>query len=135
MISKIKAFTIEEKLLVQAILSDYFETVMSSGFVVMTWNIRALVPNNPEVKALKDFVSYVGDLQVELGVELATAGIPEEMILKAPISKAVFQSMSAEKKDTIRELLVLLGEKLGANKIIGNKAYFNIWNNKLKYDG
>ena len=72
---RFKTFSIEEKLLVQAVLSDFFNSVMSVGVVAMTWNLRSLAPDNSDVKALQDFVSYVGDLQVELGVELAIAGI------------------------------------------------------------
>lgn len=131
MINKISKFTIEEKLLVQAIISDYNKYVMSIGFVTTAWSLRAYVPNNSQVVSVKNFVSYVMDLQVELGTQLAMAGIPEEMRLNAPISKTVFQSMSIDKKNVIRELLVLLGEKLGEFKIFGNQAYVNIWNNKL----
>ena len=80
---------------------------------------------------MKNFVSYVMDLQIELGTQLAIAGIPEEMRLNAPISKTVFQSMSTDKKKTVQELLVLLGEKLGDFKMFGNQVYINIWNNKL----
>lgn len=131
MISTISKFTIEEKLLVQAIISDYNKHVMSIGFVTTAWSLRAYAPNNSQVVSVKNFVSYVMDLQVELGTQLAMAGIPEEMRLNAPISKTVFQSMSIDKKNVIRELLVLLGEKLGEFKIFGNQAYVNIWNNKL----
>lgn len=131
MINKISKFTIEEKLLVQAIISDYNKYVMSIGFVTTAWSLRTYAPNNSQVVSVKNFVSYVMDLQVELGTQLAMAGIPEEMRLNAPISKTVFQSMSIDKKNVIRELLVLLGEKLGEFKIFGNQAYVNIWNNKL----
>lgn len=129
--NRFRTFTTEEKLLVQAVLSDFFNSVMSAGAVMMTWNLRALAPDNSGVKALKDFVSYVSDLQIELGVELAIAGVPEEMRLNAPISKTVFQSMSEEKKKTIQELLTLLVEKLGDLRLFGSQTYVNIWNNKL----
>lgn len=128
---RFKTFSIEEKLLVQAVLSDFFNSVMSVGVVAMTWNLRSLAPDNSDVKALQDFVSYVGDLQVELGVELAIAGIPEDMRLNAPISKTVFQSMSEDKKEIVQELLILLVEKLGELKMFGSQIYVNIWSNKL----
>ena len=131
MINKIRTFTIEEKLLVQAIISDYNKYVMSIGFVTTAWDLRAYAPNNSQVVSVKNYVSYVMDLQVELTAQLAMAGIPEEMCLNAPISKTVFQSMSMEKKNIVQELLVLLGEKLGEFKMFGNQAYVNIWNNKL----
>ena len=131
MIDKIKTFSIEEKLLVQAILSDYHTSVMSVGLVMMRWNLRAFAPDDSGVKALQNFVSYVMDFQIELGTQLAMAGIPKEMILNAPISKTVFQSMSIDKKNTIKELFELLGEKLGEFRLFGNQAYVNIWNNKL----
>ena len=131
MINKISSFTIEERLLVQAILSDYHKNVMSIGLVLNAWNLRAFAPDNSQVVSVKNFVSYVMDLQIELGTQLAIAGIPEEMRLNAPISKTVFQSMSTDKKKTVQELLVLLGEKLGDFKMFGNQIYINIWNNKL----
>ena len=131
MINKISSFTIEERLLVQAILSDYHKNVMSIGLVLNAWNLRAFAPDNSQVVSVKNFVSYVMDLQIELGTQLAIAGIPEEMRLNAPISKTVFQSMSTDKKKTVQELLVLLGEKLGDFKMFGNQVYINIWNNKL----
>ena len=131
MIDKISTFTIEEKLMVQAILSDYHKNVMSIGVVIGTWNVREFAPNDSNVKALKEYVSYVLDFQIELGVQLAIAGVPEEMRLNAPISKTVFQSMVAEKKAVVRALFVLLGEKLGGFGFFGNQVYMNIWNNKL----
>ena len=131
MINKISTFTIEEKLLVQAVVSEYHKNVMSIGFVLNAWNLRAFAPDNSQVVSVKNFVSYVMDLQIELGTQLAIAGIPEEMRLNAPISKTVFQSMSTDKKKTVQELLVLLGEKLGDFKMFGNQVYINIWNNKL----
>lgn len=131
MIDKIKAFSIEEKLLLQAILSDYQENIMSNGMVMMSWNLRAFAPDDSGVKSLKDFISFIGDLQVELGTQLAIAGVPEELRLNAPISKTVFQSMTVDKKNIVQELLVLLGKKLGDFEFWGNQVYMNIWNNKL----
>ncbi len=131
MINKISTFTIEEKLLVQAVVSEYHKNIMSIGLVLNAWNLRAFAPDNSQVVSVKNFVSYVMDLQIELGTQLAIAGIPEEMRLNAPISKTVFQSMSTDKKKTVQELLVLLGEKLGDFKMFGNQVYINIWNNKL----
>ena len=131
MINKFSSFTIEEKLLVQAIISDYNKSVMSVGLVMSARNLRAFLPNNSQSISVTNFVSYVMDLQIELGTQLATAGIPEEVWLDAPISKTVFQSMSTDKKNIVNELLVLLGEKLGDFKMFGNQVYMNIWNNKL----
>lgn len=131
MINKISTFTIEEKLLVQAVVSEYHKNIMSIGLVFNAWNLRAFAPDNSQVVSVKNFVSYVMDLQIELGTQLAIAGIPEEMRLNAPISKTVFQSMSTDKKKTVQELLVLLGEKLGDFKMFGNQVFINIWNNKL----
>ena len=71
------------------------------------------------------------DLQVEIAIQLAISGIPEEMRLNAPISKTVFQSMSTDKKNIIKELFDILGKKLGEFRLFGNLAYTNIWNNKL----
>lgn len=131
MINKINKFTIEEKLLVQAIISDYNKYVMSIGFINTAWNLRAYAPNNSQTISVSQYTSYVMDLQIELAKQLTMAGIPEEMYLNAPISKTVFQSMSTDNKNIVKELLVLLGEKLGDFKIFGNQAYLNIWNNKL----
>ena len=131
MINKISTFTIEEKLLVQAIVSDYHKSVMSIGLVLNVWNLRAFAPDNSQVISVKNFVSYVMDLQIELGTQLAMAGIPEDMRLNAPISKTVFQSMTTDKKDTVKELLLLLGKKLGDFEMFGNQTFINIWNNKL----
>ena len=131
MIKKISSFTVEEKLLVQAIVSDYHKSVMSIGLVFGAWNLRAFAPDNSQVISVKNFVSYVMDLQIELGTQLAMAGIPEEMRLNAPISKTVFQSMSKDKKDTVKELLLTLGKKLGDFEMFGNQTFINIWNNKL----
>lgn len=131
MIDKIKTLSIEEKLLIQAILSDYHKNVMSVGLVLNAWNLRDFAPNHPQVKSVTTFLSYVMDLQIELGTMLAMAGVPEEMRLNAPISKTVFQSMSSDKKDLIEELLIILGNKLGEFKFLGNQVYINIWNNKL----
>ena len=131
MINKISTFTIEEKLLVQAIVSDYHKSVMSIGLVLNVWNLRAFAPDNSQVISVKNFVSYVMDLQIELGTQLAMAGIPEEMRLNAPISKTVFQTMSTDKKDTVKELLLTLGKKLGDFEMFGNQTFLNIWNNKL----
>lgn len=131
MIDKISTFTIEEKLMVQAILSDYHKNVMSIGLVLNAWNLRAYAPEHSQVRSVKNFVSFVMDLQIELGTQLAIAGIPEEMRLNAPISKTVFQSMTTDKKNIIKELFELLGNKLGDFKLFGNQVYLNIWNNKL----
>lgn len=131
MINKISTFTIEEKLLVQAVVSDYHKNVMSIGLVLSAWNLRAFAPNDSQVKSITSFISYVMDLQVELGTQLAMAGIPEDMRLNAPISKTVFQSMTTDKKDTVKELLLLLGKKLGDFEMFGNQTFINIWNNKL----
>ena len=131
MISKIKSFSVEEKLLVQAILSEYHKNVMSVGLVFNAWNLRAYAPDNSQVKSVTTFLSYVMDLQIEIGTELAVAGVPEEIRLNAPISKTVFQSMSADKKNTIKALFEELGNKLGDFKMFGTQVYMNIWNNKL----
>ena len=85
MINKIKSFSVEEKLLVQAILSEYHKNVMSVGLVFNAWNLRAYAPDNSQVKSVTTFLSYVMDLQIEIGTELAVAGVPEEMRLNAPI--------------------------------------------------
>ncbi len=131
MINKIKTLSVEEQLLVQAILSEYHKNVMSVGLVFNAWNLRAFAPDNSQVISVKTFVSYVMDLQIELGTELAIAGVPEEMRLNAPISKTVFQSMSYDKQNIVKELFELLGDKLGDFKMFGTQAYLNIWNNKL----
>ena len=110
MINKINTFSIEEKLLTQAIISEYCSIVMSAGLVEMRWAMRAFAPDDPGVKALQDFFSYAMDLQVEIAIQLAISGIPEEMRLNAPISKTVFQSMSTDKKNIIKELFDILGK-------------------------
>ena len=104
---------------------------MSVGLVFNAWNLRAYAPDNSQVKSVTTFLSYVMDLQIEIGTELAVAGVPEEMRLNAPISKTVFQSMSADKKNTIKALFEELGNKLGDFKMFGTQVYMNIWNNKL----
>lgn len=131
MIHKFKSFSVEEKILIQAIISEYFKRVMSVGFVSTAWNIRAYAPDNSQVISVKSFVAYVGDLQIEIGVELGAAGVPEEMWLDAPISKTVFQSMSPDKKDIVKDLFDTLEMKLGDFKFIGTQVRMNIWNNKL----
>jgi hypothetical protein len=131
MINKLKSFTVEEKLLIQAIISEYFKNTMSAELISTTWDLRTYAPNNKEVMSIKSFVSYVSDLQIEIGIELATAGIPQEMWLKAPISKTVFQSMSKVKKNIVKELLNTLGAKLGNFELIGTLVMGNIWDNKL----
>ena len=131
MIYKIKSFSTEEKLLVQAILSEYHKKVMSIGLVFNAWNLRAFAPDNSQVQSVTTFLSYVMDLQIEIGTELAILGIPEEIRLNAPISKTVFQSMSADKKNIIKELFEELGAKLGDFKMFGTQVYMDIWNSKL----
>ena len=131
MIHKFKSFSVEEKILIQAIISEYFKCVMSVGFVSTAWNLRAYAPDNSQVISVKSFVAYVGDLQIEIGVELGAAGVPEEMWLDAPISKTVFQSMSPDKKDIVKDLFDTLEMKLGDFKFIGTQVRMNIWNNKL----
>lgn len=131
MIHKFKSFSVEEKILIQAIISEYFKRVMSVGFVSTAWNLRAYAPDNSQVISVKSFVAYVGDLQIEIGVELGAAGVPEEMWLDAPISKTVFQSMSPDKKDIVKDLFDTLEMKLGDFKFIGTQVRMNIWNNKL----
>lgn len=131
MITKIKTLSVEELLLVQAILSEYHKNVMSVGLVFNAWNLRAFAPDNSQVKSVTTFLSYVMDLQIEIGTELAIAGVPEEMRLNAPISKTVFQSMSADKKNIVKDLFEELGNKLGDFRMFGNKVYLDIWNNKL----
>lgn len=131
MIHKFKSFSVEEKILIQAIISEYFKCVMSVGFVSTAWNLRAYAPDNSQVISVKSFVAYVGDLQIEIGVELGIAGVPEEMWLDAPISKTVFQSMSPDKKDIVKDLFNTLEMKLGDFKFIGTQVRMNIWNNKL----
>ena len=111
MIHKFKSFSVEEKILIQAIISEYFKRVMSVGFVSNAWNLRAYAPDNSQVISVKAFVSYVGDLQIEIGVELGAAGVPKEMWLDAPISKTVFQSMSPDKKDIVKDLFNTLEMK------------------------
>lgn len=131
MIHKFKSFSVEEKILIQAIISEYFKRVMSVGFVSNAWNLRAYAPDNSQVISVKAFVSYVGDLQIEIGVELGAAGVPKEMWLDAPISKTVFQSMSPDKKDIVKDLFNTLEMKLGDFKFIGTQVRVDIWNNKL----
>ena len=104
---------------------------MSVGFVSNAWNLRAYAPDNSQVISVKAFVSYVGDLQIEIGVELGAAGVPKEMWLDAPISKTVFQSMSPDKKDIVKDLFNTLEMKLGDFKFIGTQVRVDIWNNKL----
>lgn len=132
MIDKFNTFSIEEKLLVHAILSDYFMQVMSANMVMMTWNLRAYAPENEGVKSLKDFVSFIVDLRARLELQLNAVGIPEEMKTNAPISKTVFQSMSIDNQKIINKLFNILEEKLGDFELIGNQACSNIWNNKLR---
>ena len=131
MIHKFKSFSVEEKILIQAIISEYFKHVMSVGLVSSAWNLRAYAPDNSQVISVKSFVSYVGDLQIEIGVELGAAGVTKEMWFDAPISKTVFQSMSPDKKDTVKDLFNTLEMKLGDFKFIGTQVRMNIWNNKL----
>lgn len=131
MIHKFKSFSVEEKILIQAIISEYFNRVMSVGFVSSAWNLRAYAPDNSQVISVKSFVSYVGDLQIEIGAELGAAGVPKEMWLDAPISKTVFQSMSPDKKDIVKDLFNTLEMKLGDFKFIGTQVRVNICNNKL----
>lgn len=125
------SFSVEEKILAQAIISDYMKTVMSVGLVNMRWAMRAFVPNDEGVQSLKKFMTYVSDQQIKNGADLAGAGVPKEMWIEAPISKSVFQSMNAEKKAIIRNLFDELNDTLGEFKFIGVQAMMNIWNNKL----
>lgn len=124
-------FSVEEKILVQAILSDYLKGVMSVGLVNMRWAMRAFAPNDEGVKSLKRFMTYVSDKQIQNGSDLAGAGVPQEMWIEAPISKSVFQSMNQDKKTVIRNLFDELNDTLGEFKFIGVQVMMNIWNNKL----
>ena len=124
-------FSVEEKILAQAILSDYLKGVMSVGLVNMRWAMRALAPNDEGVQSLKKFMTYVSDKQIQNGSDLATAGVPQDMWTEAPISKSVFQSMNQDKKAVIRNLFDELNDTLGEFKFIGVQVMMNIWNNKL----
>lgn len=124
-------FSVEEKILAQAILSDYLKGVMSVGLVNMRWAMRAFAPNDEGVKSLKRFMTYVSDKQIQNGSDLASAGVPQEMWIEAPVSKSVFQSMNQDKKTVIRNLFDELNDTLGEFKFIGVQVMMNIWNNKL----
>lgn len=124
-------FSVEEKILAQAILSEYLKEVMSVGLVNMRWAMRAFVPNDEGVQSLKKFMTYVSDKQIQNGSDIASSGVPQEMWIDAPISKSVFQSMGQEKKDIIRNLFEELNDILGEFKFIGVQVMMNIWNNKL----
>lgn len=124
-------FSVEEKILAQAILSDYLKGVMSVGLVNMRWAMRAFASNDEGVKSLKRFMTYVSDKQIQNGSDLASAGVPQEMWIEAPVSKSVFQSMNQDKKTVIRNLFDELNDTLGEFKFIGVQVMMNIWNNKL----
>ncbi len=124
-------FSVEEKILAQAILSDYLKGVMSVGLVNLRWAMRAFAPNDEGVKSLKRFMTYVSDKQIQNGSDLASAGVPQEMWIEAPVSKSVFQSMNQDKKTVIRNLFDELNDTLGEFKFIGVQVMMNIWNNKL----
>ena len=132
MYNLIRNWPTEEKLLVQAILSKYNMSVMSIGMVNFWWNIRAMSPEHANVKALQSWVGALMDLQVKIGVDLKSAGIPDDIVLNAPISKSVFQSLSQEKKDIVRDLMYeRFGGLLGELKFFGTNVMMNIWNNEL----
>lgn len=124
-------FSTEEKILVQAIISDYMQSVMSVGLVNMRWAMRAFAPNDEGVKSLNRFLCYVSDQRTRIGSDLARVGVPQDMWIEAPISKAVFQSMNQEKKTIIRNLFDELNDILGEFKFIGVQVMMNIWNSKL----
>jgi hypothetical protein len=122
----------EEKLLIQAILSKYNMSVMSIDLVNFWWKIRAMSPDHANVRALQSWVGALMDLQVKIGVDLKSAGIPDDIVLNAPISKSVFQSLSQEKKDIVHDLMFeRFGGLLGELKFFGIKVMMNIWNNEL----
>lgn len=128
----IRNWSIEEKLLVQGIITKYNYSVMSNQMVGFWWNIRAMSPEHANVKAVQSWVSTLMDLQVKIGVDLKSAGIPEDLMLNAPISKSVFQSLSKEKKDIISDLMFeRLGNLLGELKFFGTNVMMGIWNNEL----
>lgn len=131
MINSIRDFSTEEKLLVQAATSDYFNQVTSVGLVSMTWSMRSLAPNEPGVIALNDFVSSILNLQSQIAFELSAKGIPQDVIINAPISKTVFQSLTQQKKDALLNIFTTLNEKLGDLKVFGVQAFADVWNNKL----
>lgn len=132
MYNLISNWTTEEKLLVQAILSKYNMSVMSIRMVNFWWNIRAMSPEHANVKALQSWVGALMDLQVKIGVDLKSAGIPDDIVLNTPISKSIFQSLSQEKKDIVHDLMFeRFGGLLGELKLCGTSVMMNIWNNEL----
>lgn len=131
MINSIRDFSTEEKLLVLAATSDYYNQVTSQGVVSMRWSMRALLPNEPGVIALNDFVSSILNLQSQLAFELSAKGIPQDVIINAPISKTVFQSLTQQKKDALLNIFTTLNEKLGDLKVFGVMVFADVWNNKL----
>ncbi len=129
----LQGFSTEELLLVQGILSELNKQVMTQPILQFYWNLRAFSPNEPTVINIKDFVSTMMDYQIEIGVMLASAGVPKDIMVEAPISKAVFHLMPQSKKDIIFALMQRFESKFDGDPSRMNvtNAIMTIWNNML----